>query len=235
MNAKRGFAGENRMDRSGLSLQYDRGPARLRPQVVGFLTNVLVLSLLAASVLAGNAWAGAPVGDEPCAPCAASTARLTGLADYYATKKASVAANAARYTAMASRFTARRDAATVVYSARYDALATSYSRDEERGRTASAARYAALTGFHCGKERAGIEASMARWNAMAADFSLEEGDRARLASAARYERLAARYGGSTVLTAGGPGPLRAVSSVYAGRLGAVAESYATSNALCSVR
>lgn len=138
----------------------------------GRLVAALASSLMVAVLLMGNVAIAAPTLDEPCSFCAANTARWNGLAAEYAKANASIAAQAARYTALAEKTAAASAASAATY----------------------AGRYAGLAGAFRAARSASIEASAARWSGNAAELALAA-DRTNAASAARLVELPAWYGG----------------------------------------
>ena len=123
----------DRVGLDGLRLErFSRGVASLA-KAVG-------LSLLVTLFLLGTVSSASPTVDEPCASCDASTSCLNGLAAEFAKGEVSLAAQAARYTALADHLVAASAASVAAYADRYAGLAEAVSAAKSASIAASAAR-----------------------------------------------------------------------------------------------
>ncbi len=134
----------------------------------------LALSILLAPILpAGGLSAAGPIEDEPCAPCAAATARYDAMAAYYGARNEAMAADAARYSALVTYHCAREKAIVAADAARYSAMADYYAVKEEISVATSASPYITLAAYSDRRDRsneASIAASAERYKAMVAHY-----------------------------------------------------------------
>jgi hypothetical protein len=200
---------------------------------VGYMTLGLVLIVLAVSTLSPeNVVAAAPAADVPCTVC-------------------DEAVDPVQYTTLVTAAAARREASVAASAARYSALAEMYASDREVGAASGAGlmigipsdptQLVPLNARAVADREASVAASAARYSALAAmyaaDREMDASSEASLALGIPSDptqlvplnaRAVAREEASVAASA-------AAFSAYAVRLEALADCYAPANLICSIK